>query len=81
MVRVKSAKESDVNRVEDSYRRAYLTGQQSLKWMIGIVRSSSLRGSELLAALDRIDEHRPTDESSNKRADELRKELERLRFI
>lgn len=71
-------KQMDVHRVEDSYRRAYLTGEKSLKWMIGIIRSSSLRGSELLDALSRMDDAIPKDEGTKKRAEVLRKELERL---
>jgi len=81
LVRVKPREETDVHRIEDSYRLAYLTGKKSLRWMIGIIRSSSLRGSKLLAALDRIDKQIVLDESSKKRVDELRRELERLGFI
>ena len=69
----------DVHRVEDSYRRAYMTGKKSLKWMIGIIQSSSLRGTELLDALSRMDDAIPKDEDAKKRAEALRKELEWLR--
>ncbi|MFC1506403.1 hypothetical protein ACFLQ6_04960 [Thermoproteota archaeon] len=80
MIKVKSEEETERNYVEDSYRRAYLKGIQSLKWMIGIIGSTSLRGSELLAVLDTIDENYSFDESSKKRANELREELKKVGF-
>jgi hypothetical protein len=77
---VRSPEEIVTHLIEDSYRRAYLKGKKSLKWMVGIIRSSSLRGSEVLAVLDRIDKHMPLDEPAKTRVDELRKELKRLGF-
>ncbi len=80
MVRVKSPEEIQEHLVEDSYHRAYLNGKKSLSWMVGMIRSTSLRGSELLAALDRIDNVAAFDEAAKRRRDELRKQLERLGF-
>jgi len=81
LVRVTPSDEAELHRVEDSYRRAYLKGKKSLKWMVGIIRSSSLRGSELRALLDRMDTQLHLDESAKTCAEELRKELKRLSFI
>lgn len=80
MVKIKSPEKTDRHYVEDSYRRAYLKGVKSLNWMIGIIRSSSLRGTELLIVLDGIDKNYPFDEVSRKKAVELREEIGRVGF-
>jgi len=41
--------------IEDSDRRAYLNGEQSMKSMIGIIGATSVRGRQLRVLLDEID--------------------------
>jgi len=81
LVNVKPMEEILANTVEDSYRRAYLGGKKSLKWIVGMIRSSGLRNETLLEVLDRVNQYALTEEGKKERAEELRKELRLLKFI
>jgi ABC-type iron transport system FetAB ATPase subunit len=81
MVKIKSLEESDRNRVEDSVRRAYLGGTQSLAWIIGIIRSSMFSGETLSVILDRVEENSALDEAKKRKMNELRTELKNKGFL
>lgn len=74
-MKIKSLDESDRNRVEDSVRRAYLGGTQSLAWMVGIIRSSMFRGESLEAVLAQAEQVSNLDEPKKQKMSELRTEL------
>lgn len=80
-MKIKSLEESDSNRVEDSVRRAYLGGTQSLAWMVGIIRSSMFTGEALGAILDRVEQESHLDETKKQKLNELRTELKNKRLL
>jgi hypothetical protein len=81
VMKIKSLEESDRNRVEDSVRRAYLGGSQSLPWIIGIIRSSKFSGESLKAILDQVEQETSMDELKERRMTELRDELKKRGFL
>lgn len=80
-IKSKSLEESDRNRVEDSVRRAYLGGTESLAWIVGIIRSSMFSGENLKAILDRVEQESNLDEAKKQKMNELRTELKNNRFL
>ncbi len=53
MVRVKSPEETTRRYAQNSLR-AYLEGQKNLNWIIGVIRSSGVRGSRLVQVFERL---------------------------
>lgn len=54
VVKTKSVEEAERSWVEGSIRRAYFYDTKGLTWIVGIIRSSSLRGKELLGIITKL---------------------------
>lgn len=53
MVRTKSVEETTRRYAQNSLR-AYLEGAKTLNWIIGVIRSSGVRGNRLVDVFDRL---------------------------